>query len=109
MDIQYDNGWMYFYEDSCRLEIQLNPLLERNIGILKKNSNDIDNVTHVTKGIYLFYDMRLNHWKQEDLKKVIKILELFLRGTKVDKDLLYTLPYKILQEIYYHRKQGGTL
>lgn len=103
MDVEYNNEWMYFYSGSSRLEIQLNHILERNIGILRKISNEVDSC-NITKDSYAFYDMRINHWKQDDLKKVIKILELFLRGTKIDKDLLYTLPYKILQEIYYHRK-----
>lgn len=103
MDIKYSNEWVYFQNGSSILEIQLNHILDKNIGILRKISNDVDG-SGITKDTYSFYDMRINHWKQDDLRKVIKILELFLRGTKIDKDLLYTLPYKILQEIYYHRK-----
>lgn len=103
MDVKYDNEWMYFNNGSSVLEIQLNLTLEHNISILKKISSDVD-VNDITNEVYSFYDLRLNHWKQGELKKAIKILELFLRDTKIDKDLLYTLPYKILQEIYYHRK-----
>lgn len=102
MDIKYSNEWVYFRNGSSRLEIRLNPVLDKNIGILRKISNDVDDC-NITKDSFSFYDMRINHWEQDDLKKVIKILELFLRDTKVDKDLLYTLPYKLLREIYCHR------
>lgn len=102
MDIKYSNEWMYFYNGSSRLEIQLNSILEKNIKILIKISNDVDDY-NITKKSHAFYDMRINHWKQDDLRKAIKVLELFLRGSKLDKDLLYTLPYNLLREIYYHR------
>ena len=105
MDIEYINEWVYFYSGSSRLEIQLNPVLERNIRILKKIANDVDD-EDVTKEVYSFYDLRLNHWKRKDLLKVIKVAELFLPNSHKDKDVLELLSYDILKELL-DRLKGG--
>ena len=105
MDIKYFNERVYFYSGSSRLEIQLNSMLECNIGILKKIANNVDD-EDITKEVSSFRDLRLNHWRRKDLLKAIKVAELFLPNSYKDKDVLELLSYDILKELL-DRLKGG--
>lgn len=98
MKILLCNGWLYFYTGSCRLELQLNGTLAINIRVLKRIASDVDN-NDITKEVYSFWDLRLNHWKREDLLEAVKVAELFLPNSRKDKNMLELLPYDILQEL----------
>lgn len=105
MDIKYINERVCFYSGSSKLEIQLNSMLEHNIRTLKKIANNVDD-EDITKEIYLFHDLRVNHWRRKDLLKAIKVAELFLPNSHKDKDVLGLLSYDILKELL-DRLKGG--